>query len=172
MFLKLYFIVNCYWVLSQWFLWNVDSFPSKTLLLSSNIHLRAHSVHAIRTGWVFFFLIHIASCLPVLSLIWYFIAHFFGLVKSCIYSEFKFVPSISILSADFFTHFSGHLSAYWEAQYLAEASVKLCLWSLFVSVWSPFHCPFIATVSSLLLNSLSIQGPSSLSRGYIDSFHF
>lgn len=173
MFLKFCFLFGCYQVLSQWFLWNFHIFASKTLLLSSNIHLGAHSTPAVRTG---FFLIHITSYLPVVSLIWYFIAQFFSLVRFCIYSEFKFVPSISIPSADFFTwlftHFSGRLSVYWEAQCLAEITVKLCLWSPFVFIRSPFHWPFIATVSSLLLNYLSIQRPSSLSHGHLDSFSF
>lgn len=59
----------------------------------------------------------------------------------------------------FFTHFSGHWSVYWEARSLAEVSVKPCLWSAFV-LHTTVYC----------FHYLSIQGPSFLYHGYLDSF--
>lgn len=113
MFQKFYFLFSCNWVLNQWVLWKCDRFLSETMLLSSNIHLGPHYIHTIRST---FFFVHITTYLPVVTLIWCFIAHFFWLVRSHIYSEFKFVPSVSIPSANFspwfFTCFSGHLWGY------------------------------------------------------------
>lgn len=102
-----------------------------------------------------------------------FIANFFGLTRSHVYSEFRFVPSVSDFSPWFFTCFLGPLSGCLLRSTVPSRGVcetllviSICLPSF--SIPLPIYCCCFQPFTWFF----SIQGPSSLSNDNLDSFSF